>query len=33
MGIAEGKYGYFDEERREYVIIRPAEICLVEVKM
>ncbi|MFH1068576.1 MAG: hypothetical protein V1794_03045, partial [Candidatus Glassbacteria bacterium] len=23
MGIAEGKYGYFDEQRREYVITRP----------
>ena len=23
MGIAQGKYGYFDEEKREYVILRP----------
>lgn len=33
MGITEGKHGCFDEEKHEYIIIRPAEVWLVEVKM
>lgn len=31
--MAGGKYGYSDEKKHEYIIIRPAEIWLVEVKI